>query len=132
MNVFQTADGFIEKVFAFPCPVEPARDRNFTVFDRNTAVRVIDREGDFRVGKGFSDFGTVEDHVLHGGAAQEFSASFPEDPANGVGNVTFSATVRADNASHAFIEKYLCFVGKRFETNDLEFFKTHNRFFFAV
>jgi len=42
--------------------------------------------------------GTIEQHILHGLAAQVLGRGFPQHPAHRIDHIGFAATVRADHA----------------------------------
>ena len=71
---------------------------------------------------GFSDFCSVKNDVLHFGAAQGFAALLAEHPADGVGNIAFSAAVGTDNSRYSAAEFERCFFREGLEALHFNFF----------
>ena len=64
----------------------------------------------------FAIFGALEDDVLHLGAAKRLRPLFTEYPGDSVGNVRFSAAIRADNGGYPVAGKDdLRVIRERFE-----------------
>ena len=66
-----------------------------------------------------------EDHVLHLGAPQGFGAHLAHHPADGVGNIRFSAAVGADNGCDITVKSEDGLVRERLEALDFERFQIH-------
>ena len=60
-----------------------------------------------------------------GYAAQRFGGLLAEHPANGIEDVRFAATVRADDGGDSFVKFEKRFVREGFETDELERVKMH-------
>ena len=81
---------------------------------------VLEGEGDLGEGERGLRLRPVEDHVLHGAAAQAQRRLLAEDPADGVGDVGLAAAVRSDHAGHAFVEDDDRPVHERLEAHHLQ------------
>ncbi len=63
---------------------------------------------------------SVENDVGHFAAAERFGGLFAENPAHGIKQIGFSATVRADNGGDALVKIKSRFIGERFEAEKFE------------
>ena len=81
------------------------------------------------IGESKRDFGeaerlarvsAVENYVSHFATTKRFGGLFAEHPANGVEQIGFATTVRADDGGHAFVEIESRFIGEGFEAQEIE------------
>ena len=79
-------------------------------------VRII--QSDSHIGKslGLSRLRTGEDHILHGGTSELFYLLFTEHPADCIGNIALSASVRANDAGNSVVEFKYDLISKGFES----------------
>ncbi len=95
---------FVEEILALARAVVPARDHNFGKFRAEHMRRIVQNERNLGKADRTALGRAAEDHVLHLRAAQRAGALLAKHPADGVGNIRFSAAVRADNGGHALFE----------------------------
>ena len=100
---------------ALPVAVHPAGHRHLREVHGQGPVLVVEHQGHLAVAQGLALLGAVEDNVLHLGAAQGFGALFPQHPAHGVADVTFSAAVRSHYSSQSFVKAQLDFIREGFK-----------------
>ena len=83
-------------------------------------VRVI--QCDSHIGKslGFSHLRTGEDHILHGGTSELFYFLLTEHPADCIGNIALSASIRTNDAGNSVVEFKYDLIGKGFEPLDFD------------
>ena len=67
----------------------------------------------------------VEDHVLHGLAAQLARLAFAQHPAHGIHDVGLAATIGADHADELPRQQEIGRLGERFEASELDGIETH-------
>jgi len=93
--------GVVDVVRRFAVTLQHALDRDLGVLRplaSGLAEAVVERELDARTRDRAPLRRAVEDHVLHGLAAQRARAGLAEHPAHRVDDVRFAAAVRADYA----------------------------------
>ena len=74
-----------------------AGDHDLGCLDPQAAVSVVQHQRRLRIADGRTLGRAAEDHVLHLCAAQRLGTLLAEYPADRVGNIRFSAAVRADD-----------------------------------
>ena len=74
---------------------------------------------------GFACVGAVENHILHGLAAQFTGTTFTQDPTHGINDVRFTTTIGAHHADQLAWQQKVGGVGKRFEARHLDGIETH-------
>ena len=87
----------VDIIFTLAGTEVAAGDHDLRCLDAQAAVGIIEHQRRFRVADGRTLGRAAEDHVLHLCAAQRLGALFAEYPADRVGNIRFSAAVRADD-----------------------------------
>ena len=114
VDIAQARRLLVDIVFALARAVIPAGNHDLRRFDLECAVLIIQHERRLGKADGRPLLRAAENNVLHLGAAQRPGALLAHDPADGVGNIGFSAAVRADDRcdiapelQHRFIWKGL-------------------------
>src|ERR1035437_6992686 len=132
LNVLEPARRAVEKIFAAAVAKNPARQRHFVIgnFDARCAqtffADAAERERDFAHAHRLATVRAVEDHVRHFAAAQRLGRLLAEHPADGVGDVRFAATVRADDGRDAGLKIQRRLVREGLEAKNREILKIHN------
>ena len=99
-------------------------DRNFAVacpLAAGPAETVVEHQLDARAIRGLAVARAVEQHVLHGLAAQMFRRRFAKHPAHRVNDVRFAAAVGADHADQLAGHGNAGGIYKRLEACELDF-----------
>ena len=85
---------------------------------------IDENHGDGGHAQGFSGLGAGENHVFHAGAAEGFGGLLAEDPADGVTQVGFAASVGTDDCGDtAPVEPEFGAVAEGFEALEFDLFK---------
>ncbi len=121
LHIFQAAGRFINQIFTFTGAVKTAGNRDFVIINGKTAVLVINRQGHFSKSHRLTELRARKNDVFHFRAAQHLRTALAKHPADGIGNITFSASVRSDNTRHTFIEINKRAICKRFEPENFNF-----------
>ena len=125
VDVAQTAERSIQSVFGAPVTEDPAGDGDLVEIDFERLLAIRHRQRDLRHAERLAFFRAVKNDICHLAAAQGFRGSLAEHPADGVHDVGFSATIRADDARDALGEFEHGLVGEGFEALDFEGFEIH-------
>ena len=112
LNVFQAAGRTVDAVFAFTGAVHAPRHLHLCIFHRQTAVLIINDNGNLRKAERLPAFRSGENNVLHFIAAQAFHALLPKHPAHSVGNVALATAVGADYGRYTGVKFQLHFFRK--------------------
>ena len=104
VDVPEAAGTAVDIVLAVPTAVEPAGDHDLLLLQREAMLSVVQHQGHLGVAHGLALLGAGEDHVLHLAAPQGLSGLLPHDPADGVGDIRFSAPVGADHRGDGLVE----------------------------
>ena len=79
---------------------------------------------DFSHATWFAVSRALEDHILHGAAAQMLDALLAQDPGDGVRDIALATAVGSDNGGNSLpSEEYFGVVREGFETGNLEAFQ---------
>ena len=126
--IFKTTRRAVYGILAFTRTIEFTRNNHFVVVESGKKfLTIIKHKRNFAIRHRFSFFGAVKNNVLHGRAAQQFCRLFSEHPANRIGYVAFSATVRSDYRSNTAFKRYFVFIRKRLEAVYFNAFQFQNR-----
>ena len=125
-HVFQTAGLAVDGVLALAVAVHPAGDAHLVVVHRQGMIGIIEGQRHLRHTQRPALLGTVEDHVLHLGAAQRPGALLAQHPADRVGDVALAAAVGTDDGRDAAAELQFSFLGKGFEPLHLQLCQSHS------
>ena len=71
-------------------------------FERALALRQI--QGYLRHRQSFPLVSAIKDDVCHLPTPQRFCRSLPQNPANGINHIGFSATIRPHNPGNSFVK----------------------------
>ena len=115
----------IDIVFTLPRAVIPPGDHHLGRVHRKRAIGIIENQRGFGKAQLASLLCAAEDHVLHLCAPEGFGAHLPHDPADGVGNIGFSAAVGADNRGDVAVKVQNRLVRKGFEALNFQRFEVH-------
>ncbi|KPZ25128.1 hypothetical protein ALO56_200182 [Pseudomonas viridiflava] len=127
-DVTTTAFGAVEVIAVLAIAGHFAANGNFrigSVFAHQRAVGVVEHQLDAGLTDRLATGRTVEDDVGHRLAAQVLGRAFAHDPAHGVDDVGFSATVGADDSRHVAGEVHRGGVDEGFEPRQLDALQTH-------
>ena len=94
MHIAQAALLVVDQVFARTVTMHAAGHDHFGIFRIQGSVAVIDHNGDFSEAHGGTFFGTAKNHVLHLAHTERCCLLFTQNPADSVGNVRLTATIR--------------------------------------
>ena len=123
------ADGLsVDIKLALAAAVIPAGHHDLRIVHRQAAVGIVQRQRHLTEALGLAPGGAAEDHILHLAAPEGLCALLPQDPADGVYDIAFSAAVGADDGRDAPAEVHKGLVGEGFEALDLDGFQKHKRF----
>ncbi|OPZ22768.1 MAG: hypothetical protein BWZ10_00269 [candidate division BRC1 bacterium ADurb.BinA364] len=124
-NVAQPAGRLVQQILALAVGEEAARDRHLGKIDRQSAILVVDGQRDLGQALRLERRAAAENDVRHARTAQTAGALLAQDPANGVENIAFSATVGSDNDRNARLKLQRGFRAKGFESLQFEPFEKH-------
>ena len=113
--ILQPAVFLVDGIFAVPTPVHPALETYFLEIHRQAVVRIVEHQGYFRHPHRPAAAASGKNHILHLRAPEVFDALFPQDPADGIGNIALAAAVGPHNGSDARFEFDIHFVCKGFK-----------------
>ena len=127
VNIFKTHGTAVYEIFAVAGTVIAARDRHFVVRTVETVRLIGVVKGDRHLGKAHlaAALGTYEDNVLHFRSADTLRRDLAENPAHGVRNIRFSASVRTDDDGSAALEGQFRFIREGFEALHFKRFEIH-------
>jgi len=113
----------IDVIFALSAAVIPAGHGHLRLLHGGENVAgVVQNQRHLRESQLGPLGGAAEDHVLHLRAPESLGALFAHDPADGVGNIGFSASVRTDNGGDILPEVQNGLIRKRLESLDFQCF----------
>ena len=118
MDVLQPAAHIIKTVFAFSAFIKFACYCNGIKFCGKKILRILKSEAYFSKSAGAPGFGAIKHKALKILTSQLADLLLTNYPADTIYNVTFTATIGANNTGYSFIKIYRCFVGKTFKTFD--------------
>ena len=116
MDILESDGRFVDQILGLARAVIAARDRYIVAAVRQTAVGVVDGQGDLGIALALAAVGAVKDNVLHLGTAQGFGALFTQHPTDRVADIGLAGAVGADDGGDALVEGQFCFIGKGFES----------------
>lgn len=131
LDVLEAAGGFIEEVLAAAVAEDAAGDGDFVEVEvdaggaEDFGIDIANGEGDFGHSERFPAVCTVEDDVGHLAATEGFGGLFSENPADGVGDVGFTAAVGADDAGDTPLKVQGGFIGEGFEPQHGQVLQEH-------
>ena len=121
VHVAQPDGLLVDIVFRLAAAVVPARDGDLGFLHAGKNVLgVVEHERHLRKAHLIARFRAAEDDVLHLRAAQRLARLLAHDPADGVRNIRFSASVRADDGGDILTEVEHRLVWKALEALDLQ------------
>ena len=115
LNVHQAAGARVDEVFAFARTVHATRDRDLVEIDGQHVIGIVEYERDLRDANRLARGRTGEDDVLHGLTTQLLGALLAQDPQDGIGNIGFTRSVRADDDRQTRLERHVSAVREGFE-----------------
>ena len=126
-DVFQAARDFVDVKFTVPGPVVATGDFDvlgqiLDVGDPQSRGNITQGHGDFGPVEGLARLTAVEDEIRDAGATQGFGTLLADDPANGVGNVAFAATIGTHDRREPLRKIEPGEVHKRLESNQFQIF----------
>src|SRR5690606_30876698 len=127
-NILATAAAAVQKILRLAVARDDASNRHLCIVGvraRDRLVAVVENELDARLADRLACARAVEDHVRHRVAAQRLRRAFAEHPADGINDVGFAATVRADNAHQIARELDRSRIDEGLETGELDLTQTH-------
>ena len=122
VHVLQADGTAVDVVLALPRAVIPPGDHHLALLHREDVVGVVQHQGDLREALLSAHRRAAEDYVLHLAAPQGLGGLLPHDPADGVGDIRFPASVGAHNGGHVLPEGEYRLVRKGFEPLDFQRF----------
>ena len=125
-DIPQPARRAVDHIFALAGAVHAAGDAHFRVIDGERVVGIIDDQRHLGQSLGLAALGAGEDDLLHLSAAEHLRALLAQHPADRVGNVGFSGSVRADDAGHPLREFDCDRICKGFESIEFHAFEVHS------
>ena len=116
------SDGLlVDIVFRFAAAVVPARDGDLGLLHAGEDVLgVVEHERHLRKAHLVARFRAAENDILHLHAAQRLARLLAHDPANGVRNIRFAASVRPDDGGDVLTEVEHRLVREALEPLDLQ------------
>ena len=117
-HVAGKAGATVDEVLARTATVAATRDRHLFIGAIQTVVGVgvVEGNGNLRKAHRTATFRTAENDVLHLRTAQVLGRDLTQHPTHRVGNVRFTATVRADDNGSAALEGQLGLIGEGLES----------------
>ena len=122
VHVLQADGAAVDVVLALAGAVVPPGDHHLALLHREDVVGVVQHQGDLREALLSAHRRAAEDYVLHLAAPQGLGGLLPHDPADGVGDIRFPASVGAHNGGHVLPEGEHRLVRKGFEPLDFQRF----------
>ena len=119
LDVLQAARLLVDEVFARAVAVDAPRDRDLVVVGAELLFAVGEGDGDFREAERLARVGAVEDDVHQLRASERGRALFAQHPADGVGNVRFSAPVGPDDGDQPRFKRQPRLVREALEPDDV-------------
>ena len=116
LNILQTAGSTVDAVFALAGAEHPSGHLHLTVFQRQFAVLIIDQDRNLRKAQRLSVLRTGKDDIFHLIATETLGSLFPQYPAHGIRDITFTAAVGPNDRRHTGVEFQFYFFRKGFET----------------
>lgn len=104
MDIAEAAGGFIDEVFAFAIAEDASGDPDFVPIHAEFFFAFGKGHGDFGHAEGGSAISAAKNDIGHFATAKSFGRLFPENPANRIKNIGFTATVRAHDGSDPAME----------------------------
>ena len=102
VDVLQAHRLLIDIVFRLAAAVIAAGHRHLRLVAVENMLGIVDHQRHLCKAHGAALFRAAEDHVLHLGAAELAAVLLAHDPADGVGDVGFTAAVGADDGGNIF------------------------------
>ena len=126
-DVAQAAGRAVDLVLALTAAVHAPGDAHLGEVDGQGVILVVEDQRHLAEGQALALLGSVEDHVLHLGAAQRLGALLTQHPLHRVGNVALAAAVGADHAGNSILKYDLHAVRKGLEPVDDQLFQSQCR-----
>ncbi len=104
MDIAEATQSVVYPVFRFSISKNPTRNRHLVIFRLEGALAVREIQGYLRHRQSFPLVSAIKDDVSHLTTPQRFGRSFPQNPANGINHVGFSATIRPHNPGNSFVK----------------------------
>ena len=114
-DIAQTHGRLIELIFALAGSVVTTGNRHLVAVESKPSVSVVDGERNLGKALRLSVRCAVKNQPFHAGAAKRPGGLFPQDPANRVRDIAFSASVRTDDSRHTIVKGQRRPVRKGFE-----------------
>ena len=125
-HILQPAGRAVQVIFAVAVAVNTAGHHHFRIVQRKRPILVIKDQRDLAVSQRLALLRPAEDHILHAGAAERLCALLTQHPADRVGNIAFSGTIRSDNARNALVENDLRSLGKGLKAVQFQSLQSHS------
>ena len=122
MDVPEPTGLAVDIVFTFAASIVAAGHHDLALLPGKPSFRIVQCQRDLRISHRFSLERTAENHVLHLAAAQRLGGLLPHDPADGVGNIRFSASVGSDHRSDRLAKGQDRLIRKGLESLELQCF----------
>jgi hypothetical protein len=125
VDVAQPTGRAVQKVVALARTTQSPRYYDFAKWNIERAIVVLEVERDLGEIHCATRRGALKDDLFHLGAAKRSCPLLTQDPANCIGDVGFSATVRTDDRRDSWLEHHIGSISERFESMNLELRQTH-------
>ena len=125
LDVPESTRLFVEEVFAGTVAIYAPRDRHFMIVGPQFLLAVGKCYIHFRETERFARVRPVEDYIHKFGASQSRGALLAQNPADCIGDIGFSASVRADDSYKSRIECEPGLVGETLEADYFQLFQIH-------
>ena len=112
----------VDVVFALPRTVIPPGDHDLALLPVEEMPGIVQHQRDLCKAQLLPPGGAAEDDVLHLAAPERLGGLLPHHPADGVGNIGFSAAVWPHDGGDIVVKGQHCFIRKGFESLDLQRF----------
>ena len=125
VDIAQAAGGFDNKILALTISIHTASDADFVPLGAELLFALGEGHGDLGHSKRRATIRAAENDIRHLSAPQGFGRLLAEHPADGVEDIGFATSIRADDGRDAPVEVEDGFCGEGFETDDFQRLQIH-------
>ena len=127
VDVLEAAGGAVDQVLALAVAEDATGDADLVPLDPEFLLALGEGHRDLRHVVRLAGVGSAEDDIRHLAAAQGLGRLLAEHPADGVEDVRFAATVRADDGGHAAVEAQDGLRGEGLEADQFNGLEIHGK-----
>ena len=125
VDVLEAHRAAVDVILALPRAVVPPGDHDLALLHGEDMLGIVQHKRDLRKAQLLALGCAAEDHVLHLAAPQGPGGLLPHDPADGVGDIRFSAAVGAHDGGDVLVKGQHRLVREGLEPLDFQRSKVH-------